>query len=129
MFIKIIFGHLIGDYILQSRRMATMKGVQTFKGLLWCILHCIIYTISVCVCLGDLTPLTLFIVFNSHFWIDRYSLAKSWMSWINGKDYFKIFSKKPESIEELLEIIFGSCVYIVTDNTFHILIMWTYLSH
>ncbi len=125
---NIILGHVIGDYILQPRIMANKKGSQSVEGYLWCFLHCMIYTMSVCCVLKDTTPLTLFIIFNSHFWIDKFSMAKYWMIILNGKDYVKLFSKTPDNHIDLLEMIFGSFVYIVIDNSFHILLMWWLLT-
>lgn len=74
----IILGHMIGDYLLQSDWMAINKKNKGFKGLIACIIHCIIWTISVYT-LGFLNTHSLIIflmLFVSHFILDRTSFVK-----------------------------------------------------
>ena len=116
--LRLILGHLVGDYLFQTRYMARMKSANSILGFLWCIFHCIVYTMTVCIFIGNFSPLAAFIIFNSHFWIDKFSLAKYWMVFLNGKKYMMSFTKMPTDHNALLEMIFGSFVYIVIDNSF-----------
>jgi len=71
MFAEIVLGHLMGDYLSQSKKMALMKSESGSEGLAWRVLHCLIYTASVYLFLWMLNPLVVALVFLSHFPIDR----------------------------------------------------------
>ncbi len=43
--IRFVLGHLVGDFVLQNLWMALNKKEQLFP----CIVHCLVYTVSVCV--------------------------------------------------------------------------------
>ena len=48
-FVNLLFGHLVGDYLLQNKWIAMNKSGNTFK----CFIHCIIYTFCVCTFVQD----------------------------------------------------------------------------
>ena len=87
---EILLGHLVGDYLLQNRKMALNKSKKGASGLYWCLLHCMLYTTSICVAMQTMTPTTIspliaVLVFMSHFPIDRWSLANYWVKLIGDK--------------------------------------------
>ncbi len=68
--------HLFGDFVLQNDWMAENKGKNTRLGYLACLVHCFMYTMPfVCV---TYRALPLFLIFATHFAIDKYGLAKKW---------------------------------------------------
>lgn len=113
-----ILGHFIGDYLLQNKAMMLNKSKKGFRGALWCTLHCAIYTAVVCLFLWTANPWIILAVFLSHWPIDRWSLAIKWMQLIKSRDPNETyFSKETDSA-------FYAIVYVVTDNTMHILLIW-----
>ncbi len=121
---NLIFGHLVGDFMFQNNWMAMNKGGNTLK----CLVHCIIYTLVVMAFTGSWTWLAAFVVFNSHFWIDRFSLADKWLQLINGRsltDFLKNGYKNVTSNNHhVLRGGFTSVVYTVVDSTMHLLILY-----
>lgn len=139
-FEKLLLGHLVGDYLLQNNWMAGNKTSRWLP----CYTHCLIYTLAVCFFTGFNLWWAL-IVFVSHFPIDRWSLADKWGQLIRGRS-LKGFVKEHEVVVKTFEpsdgAISGSkliqypvdahsvlqggftcLVYVVIDNTFHILLM------
>jgi hypothetical protein len=128
LFINILLGHLIGDYLLQPKKMAIKKSESGYIGLWWSLVHCFIYTLSVSILLGNFSPFVLTIVFISHWPIDRYSLADKYLRLINGRD-FKSLIKKYGQNESLnlaatIETSFACLVYLIVDNALHLLLMY-----
>ena len=129
-FINLLFGHLVGDYVFQNRWMAMNKSGSTFK----CVVHCLIYTATVCAFTWTFTWPWIALVFLSHFLVDRFSLADIWLKFIRGRNLIEFATKEPTHAEIMrgnnpasLVILrggFTALVYAVTDNTFHLLIMW-----
>lgn len=121
-----LIGHLVGDYLLQNNWMAQRKGAH----LLPCVVHCLIYTMSVCV-FTSWSLLWITIVFASHFPIDRFGLADKWLALIGSrslKNYYErghldIPLSDPEGNYVRLRGGFTALVYAVADNTMHLLIM------
>ena len=62
--IKIIFCHLVGDYVLQSDFLAKTKG----KNLYHLLVHCALYCLPFYVTFGFTSALVP--LFLCHFWID-----------------------------------------------------------
>ena len=112
---RLVLGHLIGDYLLQSKAMALKKSEKGAKGFAWCTFHCLVYTASVCLLLWTLNPWVMAIIFSSHWFIDRWSLTGKWLKLIRGRD---LSDKSP------LNLAFYPLVYATADNTWHILLMW-----
>jgi hypothetical protein len=75
-FEKIILGHLVGDYLLQSKKMAVHKSQPGFNGLLWCLAHCILYTLTISIFTTTTDPLKITLIFLSHFRL----IAGHWLS-------------------------------------------------
>jgi hypothetical protein len=115
----LLLGHWIGDYILQTHEIATNKSKPDAKGFWACTIHCILYTISVMICLLPLfTSSTVFLasialVYISHYFIDRYSVAYKIMEMKGGP-----------AISEP----FAPSIYIIIDNGMHIVLMYVMLT-
>lgn len=116
--VQMLLGNFIGDYFFQPRKMAKGKSKKGLKGTLWCTLHCLIYTITMCIFLWNFHPLFFILIFLSHYPIDRYSLTEKWMKFINGG---KIID---DNENQKFEIIFACIMYAVIDNTAHLFLVW-----
>lgn len=67
----------------------------------------------------------LLIVFFSHFFIDKFSLAKYYLFYIKGSSLKKVFETNNNiKNEDIIRGSFTTLVYTVVDNTLHILLMW-----
>lgn len=130
---NLIFGHLVGDYLLQNKWMAMNKSASTLK----CLIHCMIYTIVVGLFTYSITGFNLYwilIIFLSHFPIDRWSLADKWLMLINGRSLKDFLENGYKNIPEtgfdekknyhVLRGGFSALVYTVVDNTMHLLLMY-----
>lgn len=125
----LLLGHLVGDYVLQNNWMAQRKGSSLFA----CLVHCLIYTASVCL-FTEFSVAWACVVFLSHFPIDRWSLADKWGRLIRGRSLTEFFVTAPEDMlrhgtvvggvtHNILRGSFTALVYVVIDNTFHLLLM------
>jgi hypothetical protein len=143
LFISLLFAHIIGDYFLQNTYLAMNKSASSFK----CAIHCTLYTLSICCFTTFHWPWILF-VFGSHFVVDRFNLADSYLKLINSrslKNFYHFGHKniplstvnekygKPvqrltiaeENLNyRILRGGFTSIVYVVVDNTIHFLSMY-----
>ena len=122
LFIKILLGHLVGDFLLQSREMAIRKTEKNWVGFIWCFVHSLIYTLTICFFLQTINPLIIFLIFISHFPIDRWSLANKWLKLIRGRDFFSAYHSKEKYHE--IDLIFSCIVYAVADNTIHLILLY-----
>lgn len=137
-FERLILGHLLGDYLLQNEWMAMNKSKFTLEGWIACTVHCILYTLAICLFMWNFQPIWMIVVFLSHFPIDKFSLAEKYMHYIKGKgmkDYVLKdkwindlqYAPKPNKAlnrYDMLEGGFTSIVYTVTDNSLHLILMW-----
>lgn len=105
---EMFFGHLTGDYLFQPKKMAEQKGKNT----LVCFIHCLIYSLSIAIWTLKFNPLYLILVFCSHYFIDRYSLAYYWLKLIKGRD---VLDKSDN---------FAPLVYATVDNTIHLILLY-----
>jgi hypothetical protein len=122
LFIRMLLGHLVGDYLLQPKKMAIEKSAKGWPGWLWCLAHCILYTTTVCMFCWTAKPLVIFLVFLSHFPIDRWSLADHWLRFIGGRTLRAAYEST--SVYREIEISFACLVYAVADNTMHFILLW-----
>lgn len=124
-FVGMIVGHLVADYLLQPKHMALHKTDRTHTGDLWCFLHCVIYTFSVAIFIWNFNPLILFLIFLSHYPIDRLSLAYWWLRLIGGRDILAEFrSTQSENPYREIHIPFACIVYTATDAAMHLVLLW-----
>ena len=122
LFILALFGHLIGDYLLQSKWMALTKSDGGPEGLRACSIHVAIYTVAVCILVGTLSPVFAVAVFAPHWIIDRWSLASSWLKLVRGRTFEDALANTTPHRE--FDIAFTAIVYTVTDNTMHAICLW-----
>lgn len=118
---KLVLGHLVGDYLLQPKKMAIEKQNKGWSGLLWCLLHCLIYTLAICLFTSTVEPLKIGLIFLSHFPIDRWSLAGKWLDFIKGRNFMTAYESRSRYHE--IDLAFSAIVYTIVDNTGHILLM------
>jgi len=123
-FIDLLFGHLVGDYLLQNKWMAMNKNANNLKA----IVHCLIYTVSIAL-FTSWNIYWLLWVFSTHFLIDRFSLADKWLNLINGRSLSDFLNRGSVeygagSNSHVLRGGFTALVYAVVDNTMHLLLMY-----
>lgn len=106
----LILAHLIGDYILQDDWMAANKR----KSHLACLAHVTLYMLSI-VCVAQLSgpgglPLWAYaFTAATHYAIDRYGLARRWMSLVHQDGFATNL---------------GPWSVIIVDNTIHLFLLW-----
>jgi hypothetical protein len=122
LFIAMVLGHFVADYLLQTKEMALEKAHQTLRGWVWCLVHCTAYTITVAMFAGRVNLVFLSLVFASHFFIDHWSLADKWLSIIGGRTLRSAYESTDQMHE--FDIVFTAIVYTVADNTMHLLLLW-----
>lgn len=122
LFILALLGHLIGDYLFQTKHMALNKSAKGWSGIKTCSWHVWIYTLSVSLMLWVPNLWVLPAIFIPHWVIDRWSLASVWLKLIKGRTFEAAYLSKDQYRE--FDIAFTSLVYAVVDNTFHLLSLW-----
>lgn len=103
--------HLIGDYLLQNDWMATNKTKDSFV----CSIHCFLYTIPFYVIFGS--GYYIWIIFGTHFFIDRFRLAVYWIKLVNWNWKSKNFGYSDDK-----PLFISLWLMFIIDNIFHILI-------
>jgi len=111
----ILVCHLVGDYLLQTKKMAMYK-VRDF---IWTNIHAFVYTLPFIFWLR-VSPQAAVTIYVTHIIIDRFSLAR----------YLMIAKGSPPNDVYVYDdgfkypIYSGNLflVYVVTDNTLHLLI-------
>lgn len=139
MMFQLLLGHLAGDYLFQNEWMAMNKSKNTFIGWSAAFIHCIIYTLVVCLFMWNFTWQWMLIVFLSHFPIDKFGLGDVYMKvikgyglknyvdkdkWMNEIRYVPKLTDKQISRYDILKGGFTAVVYTITDNTMHLILMW-----
>ena len=136
--VELLLGHLCGDYLLQTNWMAMNKTKNTLNGWLACLIHYIIYTASICLFMWKFDLIWIIVVFLSHFPIDKFSLGEKYLHYVKGygiknyltknnyNDFLNYAPKfKPEiTRSDIIEGSFVTIIYVVVDNTMHIMLMW-----
>lgn len=118
-YFRLLLGHLVGDYLFQTNKMAHKKAQSGREGLLWCAMHAAVYTACVCLFLWTAKPLVIGLIFFSHWPLERYGLGAKWVRYINGLDVSGAFKTNNPLL--VAEAFF---VPIVVDNTLHLVLMW-----
>lgn len=98
-----IVGHLVGDYLLQNDWMAQNKKRRSPP----CAVHCLLWTLAVCLLAGWFTWWVPAVLFATHFLQDRTTVVARWMKLV-GQEGFASPPLAPWSV-------------IVVDNVWHIL--------
>jgi hypothetical protein len=99
-----LIGHLVGDYLLQTKWMAYNKKLPGRNGWLACLTHCSLWTLSVMLFTGWWKLDLALCVFLSHLVLDR----THFVAW-----FLKVMHNDHER-----------WLLIVTDNTIHLLFLW-----
>jgi hypothetical protein len=105
--------HLFGDFILQNDSVALRKKERSWTGLLYCIYHCITYSIpfllitnwKACILIGI-----------GHFLIDRWNIVGYFIKTKNFVKTLENFGHKPER-----PFAITAWLYIIQDNTIHLI--------
>ena len=118
LFLRAFLGHLIGDYLLQTDKMAFNKKNPGWKGSSACFFHCLTYTIPVCLFLWTSNWLVWVTIFISHYAIDRTKFVSWWMEKIKGFSFQKANTGGPFLISMF------AFLSVVVDNSFHFLFTW-----
>jgi len=106
-----LVAHLVGDYILQSQWMAENKTRNSIAALT----HAASYTIPFVLITRD--PIALIIIIGTHFFIDRFRLARYVVWFKNGMNGPVTDTGYPEYLPKWL----STWLLIITDNTMHLL--------
>lgn len=122
LFILALFGHLVGDYFIQTKHMALHKGDKNTRGLIACSSHVLLYSLAVCAFLQTINPPVFLLIYIPHWIIDRWSLANKWLKLIRGRTFEAAYLSTEKYRE--FDIAFTSIVYTVTDNTMHLFSLW-----
>lgn len=119
--IEMLLGHIVGDYVLQNDAMAKGKSKPGTVGALYCLEHCVIYSLFVALFMAlaggwrardcglvESGAIAFGTAFFCHYTIDRRSLGKVWMRWYG----------------QTTEGPFAPIVYIGVDNGLHLTLMY-----
>lgn len=110
--LEALVGHLVGDFLLQNDYQALNKKQRTWP----CLVHCLLWTLSVAAFSWFWHPVWLLGLFLSHFVQDRTDIIRCWMMF-NGQKEFATGKLAPWSI-------------IVVDQVWHIVtifVLWKLL--
>ena len=102
--------HLCGDYLLQNHYLAQRKTQAHIPALIHAGIHGALFLLI-------LSPLLAFVVFFTHFLIDRYRLAVYWIKLVNWNFQSRNFGF-PDNVPNFLSI----WLMFIIDNVFHLLI-------
>lgn len=123
-----LLGHLVGDYLLQNNYMALNKDRNDLIGWFACLLHCTLYTLAITTIMWNFDWEWILIVFISHFPIDKFSLTSYYLKFIKGRDLYNYLHKDKSynntNKGDIIQGGFTTIVYVLTDNTLHLLLMW-----
>lgn len=122
LFVPALLGHLVGDYLLQSKWMALTKSQSGSTGSFACTVHVLVYTAAVCIMLRATNPWIWLLVALPHWIIDRWSLGEAWLRLIRGRT--AVSAAMASEPRRSFNISFYALVYAVVDNTFHLLSLW-----
>lgn len=110
--------HMIGDYLLQPNRMAIEKTSNSYIALIHAFIYTLLFTII------TISPIALFIIFSTHFFIDRFRLARYVIFFKNLIMEFDIKWENckqtgfPNNVPSWLSFM----LLIIVDNTLHLTI-------
>jgi hypothetical protein len=131
----LIIGHCIGDFLLQPATLAKNKKKNTLYGWSVCAVHCMIYVLTVVMAIAwtsyKSTMLQIFLIFLTHFVIDKTRLLdvyfkimkiRSWDTNITNPQSHSLIT-----VKQAVDVSFGAVVYVVADNTLHLLSLYCIL--
>jgi hypothetical protein len=106
--------HLLGDYIIQNDWMALNKQEPTAKGFFACAIHSITYALPF-LFIGSWQAV--FVIFITHFLIDRWDWLRYVLAFRNGINY--VFNL---GYNEDRPFTVAVVIYIITENSLHLFI-------
>jgi len=117
--------HAVGDYALQTEKMAKEKT----SGNLWAFIHCITYTLPFI--LVTQSVLALMVIFGTHFAIDRFRLARYVIFYKNKiTDWdLKWEDCKGTGFHKDTPPWMAVWLMIIIDNTLHVVINYLSISY
>ena len=151
--LALILGHMAGDYLFQSDKMAVNKsgndlnikakriGYTEITNSGWCTYHCMVYSI----CVASFVIMDgwrcSYIDLNNCWWswlvafviayitnypIDRYSFGWIWMKWFGQTKFSSTYytNEDGDVVLRNLRALFVPIVYVAIDNTIHLVLMW-----
>ena len=113
-----LVAHVVGDYVLQSEWMACNKS----KSSVVAAVHSVVYALPFLWLTQS--PLSLFLIVVTHFFIDRYRLARYviWLKnrpWPGGLPWSRLTATGfPEDTPPWM----AGWLFIIVDNTLHIIL-------
>ena len=109
--------HLVGDYIIQSDRMAVEKTRSSW----WAAVHAVTYTLPFL--LISRSPLTLAAIAVTHFAIDRWRLARfvCWAKNAIGGSYAPWSQCQSTGYHQDRPAWLAVWLLIIADNTLHVI--------
>lgn len=112
-----IVAHLVGDYLIQSDRMATTKTQSS----LWCAIHAVSYALPFL--LLTRSPVALAIIISTHFMIDRWRLARFvvWFKNAIGGSYYPWAECSATGYQKDRPVWLAVWLLIICDNTMHLI--------
>lgn len=129
---EMLLCHLVGDYILQTDWMAKNKRTQLWPAAVHAIIYVLVFDLYQLLSTGHiLTNLQYIVIGGTHYFIDRYALARYV---IFGKNWLTDQSLKwsecnktgyPNTMPEWLSV----WLLIITDNTLHLLFNYIALTY
>lgn len=119
--------HGIGDYFIQTDKMALNKKKKGWYGFWQCFIHCLTYSLPFLL-IGSWQAVS--VIFITHFAIDRTKWLEYALAWKNGVRY----ENGNLNIENLgfgknRPIVLTLWLYIITDNLLHIIINYLALRY
>ena len=125
----LILGHLLGDYLFQTRWMGMTKTESGLRGFFACAIHCLVYSAVVSVTMYPAlkSPTAALVMgciaFVCHFPIDRTSFAKYWRSLVLNHSKPSMSNVEYVTSRSADNVVVWWFTYIVTDNTMHLALM------
>jgi hypothetical protein len=106
--------HLLGDYITQNSWLANNKTLNTVKGYLACLIHVTLYSLPFLLLTNGFT-VAWFVIFITHFLIDKYRLAVYLIKFNNlqfVKPFKLVMSGNPYKVKDGITNGFGEMLII-----------------
>lgn len=120
LFVNLIIGHFVGDYLLQNQWMALTKSRPGRQGDIACTAHVMLYTLSVASWADVWSPWFLAAVFIPHWIIDRWSVGNLILTFKNGYGLMETWKHDEGTLEmQIWKLAFAAPIYIMNDNTLH----------
>ncbi len=125
---KMLLGHLVGDFMTQNLWMALNKQKHAGLGIKTCLIHCALYTLSVCFFMNMWSPVWVAVVFASHFFPDRYGWTEKYLQFIKGRSLTHFMAdEENQTYSPYIALRSGFYIFVFTtvDSTIHLVLLYT----